>query len=312
MTTSGTIVFSETRDQFIRDALGVCGILAEGETATGQQITDGARALNNMVKAWKAMGINLWCYQEVAIFPVIGQTSYNLSATGDRASANYAVTTLSVSAAAAASTITLTSITGVATTYNIGIVLDAGTIQWTTINGAPTGYVVTLTATLTGAASSGNLVYVYQTIANRPLRVSAGRVKINNGSEIPMKIISREEYFRIPLKTTQGKPTQLYYDPQLTHGQLYIWSTIQYVNDLIIVTAQREIEDFNTLADTADFPSEWNEAIIYNLAARMMLPYGIDKVTRDDISVMAQGFLESARDFDQEATSIFFAPMSEE
>ncbi len=295
----------------------MCGILAEGETATGQQISDGARALNNMVKAWKGMGINLWCYQEIAIFPVIGQTSYSLSSTGDKASANYLITALTISAAAAAGTITVASVTPPLTPtfvingWTIGIVLDDGTIQWTTVNGAPSGLVVTLTATLTSAASSGNLVYIYQTIANRPLRISAGRVKINNGSEIPMKIISRQEYFNIPLKTTQGKPTQLYYDPQLTNDRVYIWATFQNINDFIIVTAQRQIEDFNTLADTADFPVEWNEAIIYNLAARLMLPYGIDKVTRDDISNMAQGFLESARDFDQEATSIFFTPMSE-
>ncbi len=312
MTTSGTITATETRDQFIKDALGVCGILAEGETATGQQISDGARALNNMVKYWKAMGINLWCYQEIAIFPVIGQASYNIGATGDRAASTYVVTTLSADAASSAGTITLTSVTSVATTYNIGIVLDAGTIQWTTINGAPAGFVVTLTTPLTSAASTGNLVYVYQTIANRPLRISGGRIKINNGNEIPMKVISRSEYMNLPIKTTQGKPTQLYYDPQLVNGKLYIWSTIQYINDFIIVTAQRELQDFNTLADTADFPQEWNEPIVYNLAARLALNYGIDKITRDDINVMAQGSLETVMAFDQEAASIFFTPMLEE
>ncbi len=311
MSTSGVITFTRTRDQLIKAALRKCGIYAEGETPTAQQITDGAEDLNMMIKGWRAMGINLWCYQEIAIFPVVGQSSYNIGATGDRAASTYVVTTLSADAAASAGTITLTSVTGVATTYNIGIVLDSGSIQWTTVNGAPSGDVVTLTVSLTGAASSGNLVYVYQTIANRPLRITAGRVKINNGNEIPMKIISRDEYYRLPLKTTEGKPTQLYYDPQLINGKLNIWSTIQEVSDFIIVTAQREIQDFNTLSDTPDLPVQWIEPIVYNLAARIALDYGVDKITRDDLSVMAQGFLESARDFDQEATSIFFTPMFE-
>lgn len=317
MATSGTIVFNRTRDQLIKAALRKCGILAEGETATAQQISDAAEDLNMMVKAWKAMGINLWCYQEVAVFPVVGQSSYNISPTGDKAASNYFVTTLTAAAASSDGTITVASVTPVFTPtfvingWVIGVVLDSGAIQWTTINGAPSGLVVTLTAVLTGAASSGNLVYIYQTIANRPLRVSAGRVKIDNGNEIPMKVISRQEYFNIPIKKLKGKPTQAYYDPQLTKGQLYIWSTFETVNDFIIITTQREIEDFNTLADTADLPQEWLEPLVWNLAARIMFDYGIDKVTRDDISAIAAGFLEIVMAFDQEAASICFTPMSE-
>lgn len=311
MTTSGIITFNRSRDQIIKAALRKCGIYAEGETLTAQQITDGAEDLNMMIKAWKAMGINLWCYQEIAVFPVIEQSSYTISSTGDRTAVTYNVTTLSANAALGAGTITLTSVTGVATTYNIGVVLDDSTIQWTTVNGAPSGSVVTLTAILTSAASAGNMVYVYQTKANRPLRVSAGRIKIDNGNEIPMKVISRDAYFKLPIKTTEGKPTQLYYDPQLSAGKLYIWSTFQTVNDFIIITTQREIEDFNTLTDTADFPQEWLEALVWNLAARISFDYGIDKVTRDDISAIAQGFLETVMAFDQEAASICFTPMCE-
>lgn len=314
MTTSGTITFTRTRDQLIKAALRKCSIGGEGEVPTPQQINDAAEDLNMMVKAWKAMGINLWCYQEIAIFPVIEQSSYNLSPTGDNASSTYLVTTLSASAAAAASTITVTNVTLGTYSINgwiIGVVLDSGAIQWTNINGAPAGLIITLTASLTGAAASGNLVYIYQAKANRPLRVLAGRVKINNGNEVPMKVVSRQDYFNNPIKTTQGHPTQLYYDPQLTHGQLYIWSTFQTVNDFIIITAQREIEDFNTLADTADLPQEWMEPIVWNLAARIMFDYGIDKVTRDDISSIAAGFLEIVMAFDQEAASICFTPTSE-
>jgi hypothetical protein len=44
-------------------------------------------------------------------------------------------------------------VTGVATTYNIGVQLDDGTFQWTTVNGAPSGSTVTLTAVLTDSAA---------------------------------------------------------------------------------------------------------------------------------------------------------------
>lgn len=315
MSTSGSINFTRTRDQLIKGALRKCGILAEGETASAQQIEEGAEALNVLVKYWKSMGINLWCYQDIAVFPVVGQAQYNIGATGDRAASTYFVTTLSADAAASASTITLTNVTLGSYSINgwvIGVVLDDGAIQWTTVNGAPSGYVVTLTVSLTGAATSGNIVYVYQTLAQRPLRISAGRLKINNGNEVPMAVISRQAYKNLPLKTNQGKPTQLYYDPQLVNGIISIWSTFETVNDYIIITAQREIQDFDTLADEPDLPAEWLMPIIWGVADQISLEYGIDKVTRDDISQKANDTLQNVIAFDQEAVSITFTPSDDE
>lgn len=315
MATSGTISFTRTRDQLIKAALRKCGINSVGETIEAQQIEDAAEDLNMMIKAWKAQGINLWCYQEIAIFPIVGQASYNLGATGDRAASVYFVTTLSAAAAVGSLTINLSNVSYGNFSINgwiIGVVLDSGTIQWTTINGVPTGNIVTLAASLTGSAGAANQVYVYQVQAQRPLRVSAGRVKISNGNEIPMKVISRQEYQNLPIKKTEGHPTQLYYDPQLGNGILSMWSTFETVNDFVIVTAQREIQDFNNLNDEPDLPVEWIEPIVYNLASRIALDYGVDKVTRDDINAMAQGFLDTVMWWDQEAVSITFTPMFEE
>lgn len=315
MATSGTVSFTRTRDQLIKAAIRKLGILAEGETPSAQQITDGAEDLNMMVKSWRALGINLWCYQEIAIFPVVGQTSFGIGPTGNRASPVYFVTTLSTSGAIGDTTVTLDNVTLGSYSINgwvIGVALDTGTIQWTTINGVPSGNVVTLTAALTGTASAANMVYVYQSIAQRPLRITAARVKIDNGNEIPIKIISRQEYYDLPIKSTKGHPTNLYYDPQLGNGIASIWSTFETVNDFIIATTQRQIQDFDNLNDEPDLPQEWLEPIVYNLAARMMMDYGIDKVTRDDISAMANGFLDTVLAFDQEPVSIQFTPCDDD
>lgn len=67
-------------------------------------------------------------------------------------------TTLSVAAAAAATTITVVSATGIATGDNIGILLDDDTTHFTSVNGAPVGSVVTLTAAMPSAAAIGKNV----------------------------------------------------------------------------------------------------------------------------------------------------------
>lgn len=69
-------------------------------------------------------------------------------------------TTVDTSAAKNATTIVLTSVTGVANKDPIGIVLDDGTVHWTYSNGTPSGTTVTLGSYLPWAATAGNIVYL--------------------------------------------------------------------------------------------------------------------------------------------------------
>lgn len=67
-------------------------------------------------------------------------------------------TTLSVTGAGTGTSVTLTSVTGVASGDVIGIVLDSGATHFTTVSGALTGSSVPLTVALPSAATSGNRV----------------------------------------------------------------------------------------------------------------------------------------------------------
>ena len=54
MATSGSTDFSVSRDDIIKRALRIIGVLAQGETPTTNQTTEAAVALNGLVKAWEA------------------------------------------------------------------------------------------------------------------------------------------------------------------------------------------------------------------------------------------------------------------
>jgi hypothetical protein len=137
MTTSGTITFSRNRDQLIASALRKINAFESGETPDSDSVSDASDALNAMVKHWQASGIHIWRTTEAILFPQFSQVRYargidrsrDRKLCRDRADLG--------GGARGASTVVLDSVTGVATTYNIGVQLDDGTIQWTTVNGAP-------------------------------------------------------------------------------------------------------------------------------------------------------------------------------
>jgi hypothetical protein len=177
---SGSYDFSVSRDDLIKDAMLEIGALEDGESPTASETTDCARRLNMMVKSWIVHGYHLWCVQDAVLFLVLDQQSYALGSASTDAEwcawDDYAQTTLAADAASGAGTITVTSDDNIANADRIGIVLDSGAIQWTTVNGAPAADVVTLTATLTGAASDGNVVFSYTSRLVRPQRIIPGTI----------------------------------------------------------------------------------------------------------------------------------------
>jgi len=309
MTTSGSYDYNLTATQFVTFALRKLGILAKGEAASADQLSDGLIDLNSMLKQWAAKGISLPLYQDVVVFLERGETQYLLGPSGDKASTSaYVKTELSAVAALGASTITVDSITGFSNGNVIGVELDDTTIHWTTINGAPSGSTITLTAVTTAAAAIDNHVYNALTgIISRPRRVMAARLKKEDGSETPVKVITRQEYFSYSNKTSIGKINAVYYDPQLTNGVLYTYLTADSVADTLHLTIQRQIQDMDASSDTLDLPQEWLLPVGYNLASLMADDYGVDAQTLSGIKEKALQFYQEVEDADQEDT-IQFVP----
>lgn len=279
MSTSGTITFNETRDQIITNALSLLSVIAAGETPTANDIILGASFLNAMIKAWMGQGIHLWTEEQGTLFLIQGQSSYILQAgvSGSHASDGTGTpveTTLNSAIGAGASSVQVTTSTGMTIGDNIGVVQDNATVFWTTISNIA-GTTVSLTAVTTYAGQAGNGVFTYTTQLPRVLSIQSARLRDNNGFDKIMEIKAREDYMRIPQKYLQGDPILIYYSPQLIQGQVYIWPTPYDVNKRIEMTYLREIQDFDNSTDAPDLPQEWLEAITFNLAVRLAPAYGI-------------------------------------
>lgn len=75
-----TYDFIQTRDQIIKRALRIVGVLADGDTPTTDQVNNAADALNAMVKRWQNEHVFLWTLTDYQPTIVAGTPNYSLSA----------------------------------------------------------------------------------------------------------------------------------------------------------------------------------------------------------------------------------------
>jgi hypothetical protein len=311
-TTSGTATFNMGRNQICIAALRKIGAIASGETPDAQTIQDCSDQLNMMVKALNATGLHIWTESEATLFLQPNQFQYTLgSGSSDNcADTTYTSTTLSIAAAQGVTSVGVSSATGFAASYNVGIVLDSGSIFWTTQNGAASGTTINLNAALTGSASAGNAVYVYQSNIIRPLRVVSGRRFAFNGSiDTQMIMMSRIDYRNQPNKSSPGTITQFYYDPRggaNTQGQMWVWPAPSDVTSAFKFTWWRPVQDFTTSANIPDLPQEWLDALVWNLALKMAPEYDCSTTRYEMIKDQSASSLDNVSGWDREIESYLF------
>lgn len=67
MAISNSYDFSSSRDNIIKGALRILGVISQGQTPDATQTTDAAEALNQIVKAWASEGIPLWIIKKQSV-----------------------------------------------------------------------------------------------------------------------------------------------------------------------------------------------------------------------------------------------------
>jgi hypothetical protein len=265
-------------------------------------VADAALALNLMVKEWSARTIDLPWREEVTVFLQPDTQSYLLGASGDHTATSYDSTTLSAAAASGATTLTLTSTSGMANADNIGIKLDDGTIHWTTItNVAGT----TIATGLASAASEGNKVYAYTTKAYRPQRILYAYRRDDDDRDTEVTMIGEMAYQGLSDKGSSGPVNQIFYRPALTNGKLFVWPTSGV--DRLVLLVQNLVDDFDAAGNNPQFPIEWGNAIIWNLASELAPEYGVNLKERQLLKFEAAEKLQTLLDYDIENASVIFS-----
>lgn len=153
---------------------------------------------------------------------------------------------------------------------------------------------VTVDITLTTAAS--------YPVTSTPKRIESARV-LKDGVETVMLEIMRNDYDTLPVKDTEGFPTQFYYDRTQAGGVIYIWPLLAApAGEILRMTVEAQVAQAVDINSNIVLPIEWEEAVVYGLADRLADDHDLPA---ERVRTRAEQELRMALSRDREG-SIFF------
>lgn len=310
MALSGSTDFTANRDELVTAALRVCNAIASGETPSGEELTEGVQAMNFMLKSWHADGLHLFTRRRVTVLLEKAKSKYTLSRTGDLAvySENLNETAMKAAAVATATSLDVDTTTGMTAGDHIAIVMDDGNLHVTTIASVTDGDTVVINTGLSYAAAIDNRVWWFTTKVDRPLRVLQAFIRDSSDLDTIVSNVAQEQYWSLANKTSDGRINQVYYDPQVSSGDLYVWPQTDTVTSTLELIVQKPFDDMDASTNNVEFPPEWFNAIKFNLALQLAYEYGVGGSVIDRLERRAQQERHVVMGYDQENTSITFEP----
>lgn len=166
-----------------------------------------------------------------------------------------------------------------------------------------------LSVTLTAAQPLYSFGLAGSTVMTKPMRVILAYLVDANGTRIPLRPLSWEEYTRINNTTTQGQPNGYFVDKQALLLNVRLWPT-PGTSDATIYTlhvvVQKQVTNFVSITDESVFPQEWFMAIRWGLADE--LASGQPQPIMDRCEKRAIAYRTALEDWDVEDAPTFFSP----
>ena len=98
-----------------------------------------------------------------------------------------------------------------------------------------------------------------------------------DGTDYEVERLSRGDYFLLPNKTTQGRPSQFYYDRQIA-PKISVWQVPDNSTDQLVYYYVRRIEDAGTLQNTTDMPWRFHPCMVAGLAYYLAMKRAPDRM----------------------------------
>lgn len=308
MAVSTTTDFKSSADEIIKDSFAHLNVFGENEPIPKESLDIALRILNRMLKSVQQFSEHLWVKQTVTMFPQKSQAKYTFGTdhiTGD----DYLESTLDGDYAAGATSIVLNDAISASADDYVGVILDDNSFYWDQIDTILSKTITFKNGSLPSTASDNNTVYTYTNKLENPFDVYKLNRFEDGTNEIPMNPLSVRGYFEQPNKNSTSRPVSYSYDRQRDAGVIDIWPTPSTVDFLIRILLARRVKDIDLTVNNLDFPQEWEEAIMLNLAVRLARIYQKNTGNNfNELRLAAQESLDLALNFDVENTSMFFAP----
>jgi hypothetical protein len=126
-----------------------------------------------------------------------------------------------------------------------------------------------------------------------------------DNTDYEIERISRGEYLTLPNKTTQGRPSQFYFDRQID-PVINLWSVPENSTDQIVYYYVRRIEDADALVNTTDMPFRFYPCMVAGLAYYLSMKRAPERAQL--LKVVYEEEFQRAADEDEGRTPLKLQP----
>lgn len=119
----------------------------------------------------------------------------------------------------------------------------------------------------------------------------------NNGREVPLSLMNRDDYSSLPNKAATGRPVQYWLDKQRSTPAAHLWPTPSAAMKYYQLTTyvQRAIQDVGDLSQIVEIPRRWYLAVINGLAKELAMEVpGVPPDVKADLKIEAKETLSEA------------------
>ena len=290
MTTSSSRDFNLDVGEIIEEAYERCGL----ELRSGYDAKTARRSLNLMFADWTNRGLNLWTVERASQTLATGITEYPLASitmtVGSSSSLSIAETITGGTSGATANILTKPTSTSITISIPSGTFSNGETITGGTSSASTT---VGATVSLENAKAVGDL-----------LDVAVRR----SGTDFTMSRISRSEFLNIPTKTTEGRPTQYFFNRQVTPS-ITLWPTPENSTDSLEYFYVNRIQDMDSLTNTGDAPFRFLPCMVAGLAYYIAMKKAPDRI--QILKAVYEEEFQRAADEDEDRVSLKLQPSIE-
>jgi hypothetical protein len=99
----------------------------------------------------------------------------------------------------------------------------------------------------------------------RPSRIENAFLRDSEGYDTPLDIIAGKDWNSVSSKSYDGQPSAIYFIPEVTLAKIIFDCEPDYAYGFYIEST-KPFTDFTATTTTVTLPSEYREAIVYNLA----------------------------------------------
>ena len=126
-----------------------------------------------------------------------------------------------------------------------------------------------------------------------------------SGTDYEVDRLSRGEYLNVPTKTTTGRPSQFYFNRQVS-PEMTLWPVPENSTDQLVYYYITRIEDADALVNTTDAPFRFLPCMVAGLAYYLSIKKAPERVQL--LKTVYEEEFQRAADEDEDRVSLKLTP----